>query len=72
MKGEGAGAGTAGGGGIKPVAIIIINKEGVRVEAIKGGAATAFEKIGEAIGKCMESHTPGKGKEKGEGKHGPC
>ncbi len=72
MKGEGAGAGTGGGGGVRPVAIIIINKDGVRVESIKGGATIAFEKIGEAIGKCMESHTPGKSAEKGEGKHGPC
>lgn len=62
VKGEGTGAGTGGGGGVKPVAIIIINKDGARVEPIKGCAATAFEKIGEAIGKCMESCASGKGK----------
>lgn len=76
MKGEGTGAGTGGGGGIRPVAIIIINKDGVRVEPIVSGAASAFEKIGEAIGKCMKHHGPGKCKEKceekAEGKHTPC
>lgn len=60
MKGEGAGAGTGGGGGVKPVAIVIINKDGVRVEPIKGGVASAFEKLGEAAGKCMEACAPGK------------
>ncbi len=60
MKGEGAGAGTGGGGGVKPVAIVIINKDGVRVEPIKGGAASAFEKFGEALGRCVEICAPGK------------
>lgn len=72
MKGEGSGAGTGGGGGVKPVAVIIINKDGVRVEPIKGGASAAFEKIGEAIGKCLDGHTHGKGEEKCEGNHGSC
>ena len=72
MKGEGSGAGTGGGGGIKPVAIIIVNKDGVRLEPIKGAADTTFEKIGEVIGKCMESHTPGKSETKAEGKHASC
>lgn len=57
MKGEGAGAGTGGGGGVKPVAIVIINKDGVRVEPIKGSAASALDKIGEVIGKCMGNHS---------------
>jgi len=72
LKGEGAGAGTGGGGGIKPVAIIIINQDGVRVEPIKGGAASAFEKIGEAIAKCTAGHTAGKANDKGEGNCGSC
>jgi uncharacterized spore protein YtfJ len=49
QKGEGAGAGTGAGGGAKPVAVIIIDKEGVRVEPIKGALATAMEKLGQAI-----------------------
>jgi len=54
-EGEGAGAGTGGGGGIKPVAMIIIDKEGVRIETIKGGASSAFESVGTAIGKAIQS-----------------
>jgi len=72
MKGEGSGAGTGGGGGIKPVAIIIVNKDGVRLEPIKGAATTTFEKIGDVISKCMDSHTPAKSDTKDEGKHEPC
>jgi len=72
MKGEGTGASTGGGGGIKPVAIIIVNKDGVRLEPIVSGTATAFEKIAEVVGKCMESHTPCKGETKAESKHAPC
>jgi uncharacterized spore protein YtfJ len=51
---EGGGAGTGGGGGIRPVALVIINKEGVRVESIKSGMASAFENIGESIGKVLQ------------------
>jgi uncharacterized spore protein YtfJ len=46
-KGEGEGGGTGGGVGIKPVAVVIIDKSGVRVEGIKGGLASAIEKIAE-------------------------
>ena len=50
-KGRGHGGGTGGGGGVKPVALIVINDEGVRVESIKSGAASAFEKVAETVGK---------------------
>lgn len=47
-KGKGEGGGTAGGVGIKPIAVVIIDKSGVRVEAaMKGGLASAVEKIAE-------------------------
>ena len=46
-KGEGEGGGTGGGVGIRPIAVIIIDKSGVRVEAMKGGLASAVEKIAE-------------------------
>jgi uncharacterized spore protein YtfJ len=51
LKGEqeGSGGGTGGGAGIKPVAVIIVDKEGVRIESIKGGIASALEKIGESL-----------------------
>jgi uncharacterized spore protein YtfJ len=51
---KGSGAGTGGGGGIKPIAIIIVNKDGVTVEPIKGGTASALEKVGEVIVKAIE------------------
>ena len=52
---EGVGAGTGGGGGIRPVALVIINKDGdVRFESIKSGMASAFEHIGETVGKAMQ------------------
>jgi uncharacterized spore protein YtfJ len=54
QKGEGTGAGTGGGAGIKPVAVIIVNKEGVKIEPIMGSMATAIERVGEALPKAME------------------
>src|SRR4030042_2912268 len=45
-KGEGEGGGTGGGVGIRPIAVVIIDKSGVRVEAMKGGLAGAVEKMG--------------------------
>jgi uncharacterized spore protein YtfJ len=54
QKGEGTGAGTGGGAGVKPVAIIIINKEGVKIEPIMGSMATAIERIGEAVPNALE------------------
>ena len=53
-KGEGTGGGVGGGGGIKPVAIITVNKAGVKVEPIVGGTASVLEKVGEMIGKAIE------------------
>ena len=54
QKGEGAGYGTGGGAGVKPVAVVIVTKEGVRIEPIMGGVATAIEKIGEAVPSALE------------------
>ena len=58
QKGEGAGGGAGGGTGggawVKPVAVVIIDKDGVRIEPIVGGLATAIERIGEAIPHMME------------------
>lgn len=52
-KGEGSGGGTGGAGGVKPVAVLVIDKQGVRVEPIKGSLALAVEKIGEALPRMM-------------------
>lgn len=54
QKGDSAGSGTGGGAGVKPVAVIVINKEGVKVEPIAGGIATAIERLGEAAPKTFE------------------
>jgi uncharacterized spore protein YtfJ len=50
-KGAGGGGGTGAGGGVTPVALVIINKDGVRVESVKGGAASLVEKIADVAGK---------------------
>jgi len=52
-KGEGSGGGTGGAGGVKPVAVLVIDKQGVRVEPVKGSLALAVEKIGEALPRMM-------------------
>ncbi len=71
QKGEGVGGGTVGGAGVRPIAIIIIDKGGVRIEPIKGGMATAIEKIGETvpqmIEKCREMWVGTWGERKKEG-----
>ncbi|MFC2046701.1 GerW family sporulation protein [Chloroflexota bacterium] len=54
QKGEGAGGGTGGGAWVRPRAVIIIDKEGVRIEPIRGGLSTAIEKLGEKIPQMME------------------
>lgn len=46
---EGGGSGSGGGVGVRPIAIIVIDKDGVRIEPIKGGMATAIEKLSETI-----------------------
>lgn len=53
-KGEGAGGCTAGGGGIKPVGIIIIGKDGVRLETIKGGVLSLLGKVSDNITKIIQ------------------
>lgn len=71
QKGEGSGGGTGGGAWVKPIAIIIIDKEGVRIEPIRGGLVTAIEKIGETIPqmieRCMEKGMEKWGERKKEG-----
>ena len=49
QKGEGSAGGTGGGAFVKPVAVVIVTKEGVKVEPIIGSLAGAMEKLGEKI-----------------------
>jgi uncharacterized spore protein YtfJ len=56
--GFGAGGGTGkeakGGGGIRPVAVIVIDDEGTRIQSIRGAGATIVETLSEAVGKVVE------------------
>jgi uncharacterized spore protein YtfJ len=74
QKGEGSGGGTGGGAWVKPIAVVIIDKQGVRIEPIRGGLATAIERIGETIPqmieKCLETCTQKWGERKKEPKEG--
>ena len=54
QKGEGSGGGTGGGAWVKPVAVIIVSKDGVKVEPIMGSMASAIERLGETIPHTME------------------
>ena len=64
---EGGGSGTGGGGGVKPIAVIVIDKDGVRIEPIKGGMATAIEKLSETIPDIVAKITEKWGERKKEG-----
>ena len=46
---EGVKGGTGGAGGMRPIAIIIIDKDGVRIEPIKSSVAAAIEKLSEKV-----------------------
>ena len=47
--------GTGGGGGIKPLGAIIIDKDGARVEGVKGAVSSMAEILGEAANKAIEA-----------------
>jgi uncharacterized spore protein YtfJ len=64
---EGTGGGGGAGGGIKPIAIIIIDKNGARIESIKGGMAAALEKIGESVPDVLSKFADKWGDNKKEG-----
>lgn len=55
-QGQGVGAGTGAGGGIKPIALLVADQAGVRVERV--GGPSAFESIGNAVAKAMETRGP--------------
>jgi uncharacterized spore protein YtfJ len=54
-EGEGEGAGTGGAGGVKPVAVLIIDKDGVRIEPMKGSMAQMAEKLSDVLPKVQEA-----------------
>jgi len=65
-KGEGAGSGVGAGGGVKPVAMIVIDKNGVRIEPVSR-RGSVIDKMGEIIPKVMEKVGDKKKEEKKEG-----
>lgn len=52
--GEGNGAAMGCGGGVRPVAVLISDDSGIRMEAIKGGAASVLEKVADNLGEVMK------------------
>ena len=54
QRGEGAAGGTGGGAWVRPKAVIIIDKDGVRIEPIMGSISYAIEKVGQSIPRMME------------------
>ncbi len=52
--GEGTGQGLACGGGVKPIALVISDKNGVRVEALHGAAVSVIEKVVDTVGKSFD------------------
>jgi len=67
QKGEGVGGGTGGGAWVKPIAVVIIDKEGARLEPIMGSMATAIEKVGDSVPRMIEKLTEKWGERKKEG-----
>ena len=67
QKGEGAGGGTGGGAWIRPIAVVIIDKEGVRIESIRRGLSTTIEKIGETIPQMVDKLVKKREERKKEG-----
>lgn len=53
-KGEGEGGGTGGGAWVRPVAVIISDKDGVRIEPVVSGFSAALEKVGESMPNLIE------------------
>lgn len=54
QKGEGQGGGTGGGAWIRPVAVVISDQSGIKVEPVIAGFPGALEKIGESIPAIVE------------------
>jgi uncharacterized spore protein YtfJ len=54
QKGEGTGGGTGGGAYVRPIAVVIITKEGVKMEPVMGRVTGALEKLGETIPQTIE------------------
>ena len=67
QKGEGAGGGTGGGAWVRPVAVVIIDKEGVRIETVRRGLTAMVERLGETVPKVVDKIIEKKEERKKEG-----
>ena len=67
QKGEGEGGGTGGGAWVKPIAVIILDKDSVRIEPIRGGLSTTIDKIGETIPRVVDKLVEKREERKKEG-----
>ncbi|MEN8132135.1 MAG: spore germination protein GerW family protein [Pseudomonadota bacterium] len=56
-EGEGMGGGTGAGAGIKPVAVLIIDNHGVRLQPIKGATTSVMGKLVDTLGKAAQKRT---------------
>jgi uncharacterized spore protein YtfJ len=45
VKGEGSGGAAMGGGGLKPIGVVVIGPDGVKVEPLKGAAGSLLESL---------------------------
>ncbi|MCP4384566.1 MAG: sporulation protein YtfJ [Hyphomicrobiales bacterium] len=66
-KKSGTGAGTGAGGGIKPLGAIIFDKDGARVEAVKGAVSNVAEVIGDAAARVIDRKSQGQSPSKEDG-----
>jgi len=62
QKGVG-GSGTGAGGGIKPLGAIIFDKDGARVEAVKGAVTNLAEIIGETASHVLDKSSKQEGED---------
>ncbi|KQC15461.1 MAG: sporulation protein YtfJ [Methanosaeta sp. SDB] len=77
---EGTGGGAGGGFGIKPVAVIVIEKDAVRVEPVRKGGSSLIEQLADKVPQLIKKEIDEreerkhkeseeeKGEEKGKGK----
>ena len=55
QRGEGSMGGTGGGAWVRPVALVVVDKDGnVRVKPVKRGISTFVEKISDSVPKVVE------------------
>lgn len=60
---EDVAGGTGAGGGVKPVAVITVSKDGVKLQSLTGGGTfSLIEKVVDTVGKTVASRS-GKNKE---------